>query len=292
MINSVAIYPKSRICRNKRVNEGDTVIAENPSFIGALNAFRSLGANLVGVDMEEDGINLAALEETLKNTPNAKLLYLIPTFHNPCGTCMSYEKRVAVLALAKKYDVIIIEDNPYGELRFAGEEIPTIKSMDDEGRVIYCGSFSKILSAGMRVGFLCAHEDLVAKIVVAKQVEDVHTNQFFQMVCSRFIDECDLDGHIAKIRALYGRKCALMLSEMDKHFPKDKVVYTRPEGGLFIWCTLPDEVDASGASPVVGVAYRTGHFNTKALIVADGYTMTAADKEELRKGGILLSEMQ
>ena len=117
-------------------NEGDTVIAENPSFIGALNAFRSLGANLVGVDMEEDGINLTALEETLKNTPNAKLLYLIPTFHNPCGTCMSYEKRVAVLELAKKYDVIIIEDNPYGELRFAGEEIPTIKSMDDEGRVI------------------------------------------------------------------------------------------------------------------------------------------------------------
>ena len=149
-------------------NEGDTVIAENPSFIGALNAFRSLGANLVGVELEDDGINLTALEETLKNTPNAKLLYLIPTFHNPAGICMSLEKRCAVLALAKKYDVLIIEDNPYGELRFAGEEIPTIKSMDDEGRVIYCGSFSKILSAGMRVGFACANKELIQKMVVAK----------------------------------------------------------------------------------------------------------------------------
>ena len=225
-------------------NEGDTVIAENPSFIGALNAFRSLGANLVGVDMEEDGINLAALEETLKNTPNAKLLYLIPTFHNPCGTCMSYEKRVAVLALAKKYNVIIIEDNPYGELRFAGEEIPTIKSMDDEGRVIYCGSFSKILSAGMRVGFLCAHEDLVAKIVVAKQVEDVHTNIFFQMICAEFMSRYDMDAHIETIRTLYRRKANLMLDALDRHMP-DIVKYARPEGGLFLWCTLPEHIDVA-----------------------------------------------
>ena len=225
-------------------NEGDTVIAENPSFIGALNAFRSLGANLVGVDMEEDGINLTALEETLKNTPNAKLLYLIPTFHNPCGTCMSYEKRVAVLALAKKYDVIIIEDNPYGELRFAGEEIPTIKSMDDEGRVIYCGSFSKILSAGMRVGFLCAHEDLVAKIVVAKQVEDVHTNIFFQMICAEFMSRYDMDTHIETIRALYRRKANLMLDALDRDMP-DCVKYARPEGGLFLWCTLPEHIDVA-----------------------------------------------
>ena len=225
-------------------NEGDTVIAENPSFIGALNAFRSLGANLVGVDMEEDGINLTALEETLKNTPNAKLLYLIPTFHNPCGTCMSYEKRVAVLALAKKYDIIIIEDNPYGELRFAGEEIPTIKSMDDEGRVIYCGSFSKILSAGMRVGFLCAHEDLVAKIVVAKQVEDVHTNIFFQMICAEFMSRYDMDAHIETIRALYRRKANLMLDALDREMP-DCVRYARPEGGLVLWCTLPEHIDVA-----------------------------------------------
>ncbi|MBQ7982652.1 MAG: PLP-dependent aminotransferase family protein, partial [Clostridia bacterium] len=225
-------------------NEGDTVIAENPSFIGALNAFRSLGANLVGVELEDDGINLAALEETLKNTPNAKLLYLIPTFHNPAGICMSLEKRRAVLALAKKYDVLIIEDNPYGELRFAGEEIPTIKSMDNEGRVIYCGSFSKILSAGMRVGFVCAHEELMSKVVVAKQVEDVHTNIFFQMICAEFMDRFDMDAHIEGIRALYRSKCNRMLEALDREMP-DCVKYTRPEGGLFLWCTLPEDFDVA-----------------------------------------------
>lgn len=225
-------------------NEGDTVIAENPSFIGALNAFRSLGANLVGVELEDDGINLTALEETLKNTPNAKLLYLIPTFHNPAGICMSLEKRRAVLALAKKYDVLIIEDNPYGELRFAGEEIPTIKSMDDEGRVIYCGSFSKILSAGMRVGFVCAHEELMSKVVVAKQVEDVHTNIFFQMICAEFMDRFDMDAHIEGIRALYRSKCSRMLEALDREMP-DCVKYTRPQGGLFLWCTLPEDFDVA-----------------------------------------------
>ena len=225
-------------------NEGDTVIAENPSFIGALNAFRSLGANLVGVELEDDGINLAALEETLKNTPNAKLLYLIPTFHNPAGICMSLEKRRAVLALAKKYDVLIIEDNPYGELRFAGEEIPTIKSMDNEGRVIYCGSFSKILSAGMRVGFVCAHEELMSKVVVAKQVEDVHTNIFFQMICAEFMDRFDMDAHIEGIRALYRSKCNRMLEALDREMP-DCVTYTRPEGGLVLWCTRPEDCDVA-----------------------------------------------
>ena len=223
-------------------NEGDTVIAENPSFIGALNAFRSLGANIVGVELEDDGISVTALEEALKNNPRAKLLYLIPTFHNPAGITMSLEKRRAVYALARKYDIVIIEDNPYGELRFAGEEVPTIKSMDTDGRVIYCGSFSKILSAGMRVGFLCAHADLVSKIVVAKQVEDVHTNIFFQMICAEYITRYDLDAHIANIRAIYKHKATVMLDALDREMP-DCVKFTRPEGGLFLWCTLPDSID-------------------------------------------------
>ena len=150
-----------------------------PSFIGALNAFRSCGAKLVGVGLEEDGVNIDALEAALKANPNAKIIYLIPTFQNPAGTCMSLEKRKAALALAKKYGVLILEDNPYGELRFAGEEIPTIKSMDEDGIVVYSGSYSKVLSAGMRIGFICGPEPVVQKMVVAKQVEDVHTNIFF-----------------------------------------------------------------------------------------------------------------
>ncbi len=223
-------------------DEGDTVICENPSFIGALNAFRSCGCETVGVPMSDDGVDIDALEETMKACPRAKILYLIPTFQNPSGTCMSLEKRKAVLELAKKYNIVILEDNPYGELRFAGEEIPTIKSLDTDDMVVYSGSYSKVLSAGMRIGFICGPEEVVTKMVVAKQVEDVHTNQFFQMLCHRYISECDIDKHIDGIRALYKRKCGLMLAELDKHMP-DCVKYTRPEGGLFLWCTLPDNIN-------------------------------------------------
>ena len=225
-------------------NEGDTVICENPTFIGGLNAFRSCGYNTVGVPIEEDGMNVEALEETIKNTPNAKLLYIIPTFQNPAGITTSLEKRKAIYEVCKKYGLMILEDNPYGELRFAGEEIPTIKSFDTEGLVIYCSSFSKILSAGMRVGFVVAPEEVAAKMVVAKQSEDVHTNQFFQMLCYKFMTECDLDAHIAMIREVYGRKCKLMLDCLEKELPT-AVKFTRPEGGLFIWVTLPDGVDAT-----------------------------------------------
>ena len=222
-------------------DEGDTVIVEEPSFIGALNAFRSNGAKLVGIPMEDDGIDIGKLEDAMKNNPRAKILYLIPTFQNPSGTCMSLEKRKKVYDLAKKYNILILEDNPYGELRFAGEEIPTIKSFDEDGYVVYSGSYSKVLSAGMRIGFICGPEAIVQKMVVAKQVEDVHTNIFFQMLCHRYIAECDMDKHVADIRKLYKHKCDLMLSELDKKMPKC-VRYTRPEGGLFLWCTLPDNI--------------------------------------------------
>ncbi len=223
-------------------NEGDVVLCENPSFIGALNAFRSNGARTVGVPMSEDGIDPDALEQAIKDNPRTKLIYLIPTFQNPTGITTSLEKRRRVLEIAKRYSLPILEDNPYGELRFAGEEIPTLKSMDEDGLVIYCSSISKILSAGMRVGFVIGPEAIVSKMVVAKQSEDVHTNLFFQMLCHRFVTTCDLDAHIKKIRALYRRKCDLMLTELEKNLPAE-VTFTRPEGGLFIWCTLPEGAD-------------------------------------------------
>ena len=223
-------------------NEGDTVVCENPSFIGALNAFRSHGAVLKGLDVGNDGIDPDELENLLKTDKKVKLIYLIPTFQNPAGITMSLEKRKAVLSIAKKYGVPILEDNPYGELRFSGENVPTIKSMDDEGIVAYTGSFSKILSAGMRVGFLCAHKDLIQKVAVVKQTNDVHTNLFFQMLCSKFIEKYSLDEHIKGICNLYGDNCKTMISEMENNFP-DSVHFTRPEGGLFLWCTCPDGTD-------------------------------------------------
>ena len=225
-------------------NEGDTVICENPSFIGALNAFRSYNTKLVGVDVESDGINVEMLEKALRENPRTKLIYLIPTFQNPSGVTMSYEKRRAVMALADKYNTVILEDNPYGELRFDGEDVPTLKSMDTNGRVMYCSSFSKILSAGMRVGFVCGNRELIQKIVVVKQVNDVHTNIFFQMLASKFIEIYGLDEHIASIRALYRAKSSLMVGELEKNFG-DTLTFVRPQGGLFIWCTLPEGYDSA-----------------------------------------------
>ncbi len=219
-------------------NEGDTLICESPSFIGSLNAFRSYNVNLVGIEMEKDGMKLDLLEEALKKGTGQKLIYVIPNFQNPTGATMSLEKRKGLYQIACKYDAVILEDNPYGDLRFAGEDVPSIKSMDTEGRVIYSGTFSKILAPGLRVGYVSAPKEIIQKIVVCKQVSDVHSTIWSQLVCERFMTECNLDDHFDKLRSIYREKCGLMLDCMDKHF-SDKVKYERPEGGLFIWATLP-----------------------------------------------------
>ncbi len=223
-------------------NEGDAVISENPSFVGALNSFRAYNTELLGVEMDDDGINVRALENLLKAKPNARLMYLIPNFQNPSGKTMSWEKRKAVYELACKYDIVVIEDNPYGELRVSGEDVPAIKTIDTEGRVVFTGSFSKILSPGLRVGFIVMNKALVDKFTVAKQCSDVHTPILNQMICHKFITEHNFDEHIKNMQELYRRKCNLMLEHIKKNF-SEKVKYTVPEGGLFIWCTLPEDVD-------------------------------------------------
>lgn len=223
-------------------DEGDTVITEAPSFIGSLNSFKSYNGHIVGVPLENDGVDLNALEDALKSNRNVKLIYLIPNFQNPTGLCTSFEKRKAVYGLAKKYGVMILEDNPYGMTRFAGEPIPSIKTLDKDGLVIYSGTFSKVLSPGIRVGYVCAPKPVIQKIVVCKQVSDVHTNILAQMICHEFMTKYNWSEHLKMLPAVYRKKCELMLSEMDKHFSK-KITYTRPEGGLFIWATLPEDCD-------------------------------------------------
>ncbi len=222
-------------------NEGDTIVCEAPSFIGSLNAFKSYNVDLVGVELQEDGINIEKLEEVLK-TKRVKLIYLIPNFQNPTGLTMSYEKRVKVLKLAEKYNAVILEDNPYGDLRFEGENIPSIKSMDTDSRVIYSGTFSKVLAPGIRVGYTSAPKEIVAKMIVCKQVSDVHTNIWAQVLANKFLNECDMDKHLLGLQDIYRKKCGLMLSCLEKYF-STKVKYTRPKGGLFIWCTLPEGYD-------------------------------------------------
>lgn len=221
------------------INKGDKIIVESPSFIGSLNAFRTYECELVGVEVESDGMSMEKLEETLKANPDAKLLYTIPTFQNPTGTTMSLAKRRRLLELASEYNVLIIEDNPYGDLRFSGEDVATIKSLDTENRVIYCGSFSKILSPGMRLGYIIGPEPLLEKIEILKQVNDVHTPMLTQLMCVEFMKKYDIDKYIAKNRDLYGKKCKVMVDTMEECFPKGKVEWTVPEGGIFLWCTCP-----------------------------------------------------
>lgn len=226
------------------LNEGDGVICENPSFVGALNSFRAYKGIIHPVEVEDDGINIEHVEDILKSNDSIKLIYTIPTFQNPSGITMSLEKRKKLLELAEVYDVFIIEDNPYGELRFKGEDVPTIKSLDTSGRVIYVGSFSKILSPGLRLGWTIARPEVIQPMVVCKQVNDVHTNVFSQMIAAEYLTRYSIDQHIEKIRKLYGHKCGYMLECMERYFP-DFCSYTRPEGGLFIWCTLPEQYIAS-----------------------------------------------
>ena len=224
------------------INEGDGVVCEEPSFIGCLNTFRTYGAKLYGVPVNNDGMDMEILEKTLKENKNIKMIYTIPTFQNPSGITASLETRKKMLELAKEYDVIIMEDNPYGERRFTGSDVPTIKSLDDSGNVVYIGSFSKVFSPGLRLAYMVFDKGLAEKIVVGKQATDVHTNVFSQMIAARYLKEYDIDESIAKSRDIYKHRCELMLSCMDKCFPKS-VTYTRPEGGIFIWVTLPEGTD-------------------------------------------------
>lgn len=220
-------------------NEGDAVVCENPSFVGALNDFRSYSTRLLDVPMQPDGMDLDRLENILNTEQNVKIIYTISTFQNPSGITMSLDKRQRLYEIAVKYNVMILEDSPYFELRYSGKYIPNIKSLDKTGHVIFVGSYSKIISPGIRVGFAIADKTLISKMTMAKQVQDVHTNLFFQILLAKYMENYDLDKHINDCRNLYSAKKDRMIRGLDKHLPKC-VSFTRPEGGLFVWGELPE----------------------------------------------------
>lgn len=223
-------------------NEGDVVICEAPSFIGSLNSFRSYNARLVGVPVEPDGINTEILEEKLKTEKNVRFIYVIPNFQNPSGVTMSLEKRKKVYSLAKKYGVMILEDNPYGELRYFGENVPAIKSLDTDGIVMYAGSFSKVISPGMRVGWCVAPNPVIQKMVVCKQGQDVHTNMWSQIVIHEYVTKYDFEKHLNYLRELYRKKARFMMDLLDEHLAP-YITYDKIDGGLFIMCKLPDNIN-------------------------------------------------
>lgn len=254
------------------VNEDDVIISESPSFIGALNTYRSYKGRLVGVDVESDGMNMEMLESVLRTEKKAKFIYTIPNFQNPSGITMSWEKRKRMYELAKQYGVIILEDNPYGDLRYSGEEIPCIKTLDTEGIVIYSGSFSKILSPGLRVAFTIANKALIAKMTVGKQASDVHTPVLNQMIVNEWMNNYDMQGHINKIRENYKARLDLMCSLIDSEMG-DFFNYIKPEGGLFIWCQLSETVDMMTFA-------KTAADNKVAVVPGTAFMMYPEDKTQ------------
>lgn len=224
------------------LNEGDTVICEAPSFLGSLNTFRSYRAHLRGVPMEPDGMSIEGLEQALKEEKNVKFIYTIPNFQNPTGITMSLSKRRRLYELAKKYGALILEDNPYGDTRFAGEHVEAVKSFDEDGIVVYAGTFSKVIAPGIRVGYAVAPQPIIQKMVVCKQGEDVHTNIWSQLVCYEFLAHGGFDAHLEHIRGVYRAKSKVATDALDRYL-SPKVTYLPIQGGLFFWCTLPDGID-------------------------------------------------
>ena len=224
------------------VNPGDTVLVEEPTYLCALDVFRSYGANFVSVPMDDDGMKMDALEEALKAHPETALVYTVPNFQNPTGRTMPAERRKKFAELAAKYDVPVLEDNTYGDIRFAGEHVPSVKSFDHAGKVFYMSTFSKILAPGFRLGWLVADPKVIEKLTVLKQSADLHTDNLVQYVVTEFFKENDVDAHVKEISDLYGKRKQLMIDGIKKYFPKD-VKYTDPEGGMFLWVEVPGVTD-------------------------------------------------
>ncbi|MEO1772286.1 PLP-dependent aminotransferase family protein [Candidatus Enterococcus ferrettii] len=224
------------------INEGDTVIVEQPTYLCALDVFKSYEANLVSVEMDENGMKLDMLEEALKANPNTKMIYTIPNFQNPTGRTLSLERRKKLAQLAVDYDVLVLEDNPYGAVRFEGTPLPAIRSFDETGHVIYTSTFSKILAPGLRLGWVVAPLELINKFTIMKQSVDLHSDNLAQYIVAAFFENNDIDQHISKITALYKERKDLMMAAIKKYFP-ETVTYSQPEGGMFIWIEVPGITD-------------------------------------------------
>ena len=225
------------------LDEGDVVLCESPTYLGAIGAFRAYRPRFVEVPTDDDGMVPAELESRLASLDRVKLIYVVPDFQNPSGRRWSVDRRRRLAELADRFDVPVIEDAPYAELCYEGEPIPPIAVSHDSCLVLYLGTVSKILSPGMRLGWVVADRDLIRRYVLAKQGVDLHTSSLVQLLAARFILDHDLDAHIARLRDVYRRRRDAMLSALEASFPPE-VTFTRPAGGLFLWVELPQGLDA------------------------------------------------
>lgn len=241
------------------INKGDLVAVENPTYLGALQVFDSYQAAYAAIDSDEFGIMPDALEKVLAER-KPKLIYLTPTFKNPTGTTLPLERRQAVCHLLARYRVPLIEDDPYTEIRFNGTFVPTLKSMDRSGCVIYLSSFSKTVAPGLRMGWIAAEPEIISTLVKAKQAADLHTSSLVQQALYQYLTNSDVSAHIDNIRTAYGARRNLMIDAIKRHFPPG-VHWTEPDGGMFLWITLPGELDTTTILPEavdLKVAYVPG----------------------------------
>jgi 2-aminoadipate transaminase len=275
------------------INENDYVIMEEPGYLGAIQAFSMYRPNFISVPFLEDGIDCSILKRKLyEHTP--KFIYTVPNFQNPSGLSYSAENRANVASLLDNVNTFIIEDNPYGELRFKGEVKPDfIKYLPN--KTIMLGTFSKIVVPSFRLGWIVAPQDVIEKIIVAKQAADLHTNYFCQLVLSEYFSKYNNEIHIQKVSRAYGNQCNAMITAIEKYFP-DTVKFTKPEGGMFLWATLPEgfssmklleETTQKNVVFVPGNQFytnRTGDVNTFRL------NFSCSDEETIEKGIKIIGE--
>lgn len=279
------------------INRGDQILTEAPTYLGALQAFNVFGARYVTVPIDRDGIRTDELEVALRSGP--KFMYLLPNFQNPGGVTMSLERRKELVAQSNRYGIPIIEDDPYGQLRFEGEHQPPLMLLDRDnmksdphyqlGNIIYLSTFSKTLAPGLRLGWIVAPPDVISKLVQLKQSADLHTSTFIQSVAYEVARDGFIDEHVRTIRRVYRERRDVMLKAMDEFFPKN-VEYTRPQGGLFLWVTLPEGMDCDRlfkAAVDQNVAFVPGYcfFPDE----AEGYrnfrlNFSASNPEQIREG--------
>ena len=281
------------------INPGDIVVVEGPTYLAALNAFKYYDPEFLSIPMDDNGMMVDLLEEKLRKLnaegKKIKFVYTVSTFQNPMGVTMSIDRRKRLIELAREYDFLIVEDSPYSELRYSGEPIPPIKHFDDEGRVMYLGTFSKILSPGMRLGWIAAHPHFIRKIEIAKQAVDLCANTLSQVIAWKYVADGHLDEHIPKIIEFYKPRRDAMLEALEEYMPEG-VKWTKPDGGMFIWVTLPEGIDTKVMAEKAisrGVAYVPGEafFAHREVKNAMRLNFTYVPEEKIRDGVKRLAEV-
>ena len=247
------------------INPGDYILVESPTYLNTISAFNKYEAKLVSVKMDDEGIMIDDLEEKIKQY-KPKMLYTIPTFQNPTGKTLLTERRKKIAELASQYDMIVLEDDPYCDLRYRGEAVPPIKIFDKTGHVVLANSFSKTIAPGLRVGTLVATKEIIDKIILAKGITDTNTPILAQAICSGFLERGVLPGHLESMVPLYLKRLDAMLDGIKKYFPKE-CKYTVPEGGLFVWVDMPESIDAKKLRKKAAEEYKVSFVPGSAFCV-------------------------